>query len=86
MIQHHHERWDGDGYPIGLAGEEIPLGARIIALAEAFDAMTLPPEWKRALTPEEALDELESEAGKQFDPNVFEAFRRVQPKIQPIGL
>lgn len=71
MVHCHHERWDGRGYPLGLAGEQIPLGARVIAVTDAFDAMT-----RRAprRTPAEALVELETHAGSQFDPRVVRLF------------
>jgi diguanylate cyclase (GGDEF)-like protein len=77
-VLHHHERWDGSGYPNGLAGEQIPLGARIIFVADAFDAMTSDRDPTRShrkpRTQEEALAELERCAGTQFDPTVVEAF------------
>jgi HD-GYP domain-containing protein (c-di-GMP phosphodiesterase class II) len=64
----HHERWDGSGYPDGKVGEEIPLAARIVALAEAFDAMTHDRPWRRAMTVVSALETMRREAGRQFDP------------------
>ena len=73
-VLHHHERWDGDGYPNRLRGEEIPLGARIIFVADAYDAMTSERVYRKPLTPAEALEELERCAGTQFDPSVVEAF------------
>ena len=73
-MRHSHERWDGTGYPDALPGAEIPLGARIVAVADAFDAMTSPRPYSPARTPEEALEELERCAGTQFDPAVVEAF------------
>jgi len=73
-IRHHHERWDGTGYPDGLAGKQIPLGARIIAVADAYDAMTSDRPYRAALTPEVALAELREGAGRQFDPELVEAF------------
>jgi diguanylate cyclase (GGDEF)-like protein len=77
-VLHHHERWDGTGYPNGLAGEQIPLGARIIFVADAFDAMTSDQDPTRAhrdpRTEDEALAELERCAGTQFDPAVVDAF------------
>lgn len=77
LIKHHHERWDGTGYPDGLAGEEIPLGARIIAVAEAYDIMTQGAPWKEPLSVEEAKAETQRCAGTQFDPKVVEAFLQV---------
>jgi HD-GYP domain-containing protein (c-di-GMP phosphodiesterase class II) len=76
-VLHHHERWDGTGYPDRLAGERIPLGARIIFVADAFDAMTSDRVYRRRLDTAEALAELERCAGTQFDPAVVEAFRAV---------
>jgi diguanylate cyclase (GGDEF)-like protein len=73
-VLHHHERWDGAGYPDGLRGEEIPLGARIIFVADAFDAMTSERVYRDPLSERDALAELERCAGTQFDPGVVEAF------------
>jgi putative nucleotidyltransferase with HDIG domain len=73
-IRHHHERWDGKGYPDGLAGEAIPLGARIIAVADSFDAMTSDRPYRDALPREVAIEELKRCSGTQFDTRVVEAF------------
>ena len=73
-ILHHHERWDGDGYPAGLRGEEIPLEARIIAVADAFSAMTADRPYRGRMSLEEACLELEHCAGTQFDPAVVRLF------------
>jgi HD-GYP domain-containing protein (c-di-GMP phosphodiesterase class II) len=73
-ILHHHERWDGAGYPHGLAGEEIPVEARLLAIADAFDAMTSERAYRRALSTDAALAELERCAGSQFDPKLVAAF------------
>ena len=70
IAAYHHERWDGKGYPKGLKGEEIPLGARILAIADAIDAMTSTRPYKKALSFEKAKEELFYNAGKQFDPNI----------------
>ena len=77
LIKHHHERWDGTGYPDGLAGEQIPLGARIIAVAEVYDILTHGAPWKEPLGVEEAKAEIQRCAGTQFDPLVVEAFLQV---------
>jgi len=74
VVRFHHERWDGCGYPAGLAGERIPLGARIFALADALDAMTSNRPYRAALSWEAATDEILGEDGGQFDPNVVRAF------------
>lgn len=74
IIRHHHERWNGTGYPDGLAGEAIHLGARIIAVADVYDAMTSDRPYRRALSHEVALSELIRGSGTQFDARVVEAF------------
>ena len=70
----HHERWDGGGYPAGLRGRRIPIEARIVAIADAFDAMISPRPYRPALTHEHALEEVERGAGTQFDPVAAELF------------
>jgi hypothetical protein len=77
LIRHHHERWDGGGYPDGLRGEQIPLGSRIIHLCEAFDAMTAPTSYRAVLSDYQALDIIESKAGTQFDPELTPEFKRM---------
>jgi putative nucleotidyltransferase with HDIG domain len=77
MVHSHHERYDGRGYPRGLAGEQIPLGARIFAIADAFDAMTSDRIYRPALPAEEALAEILRSSGMQFDPTVVRAFLMV---------
>lgn len=74
IVRHHHEHYDGCGYPDGLTGERIPLGARIISVADSFDAMTSDRPYRQALSSERALEELKTCAGAQFDPNVVDAF------------
>jgi putative nucleotidyltransferase with HDIG domain len=89
IIRHHHERWDGSGYPDKLAGEEIPLGARIIAVADAFDAMTSDRVYRAALSPEVAFSELRKGAGTQFDPQLVDLFQIAwiaQQRQQPAQL
>jgi len=76
-IRHHHERWDGAGYPDGLAGEEIPLVARVIGVADAFDAMSCDRPYRPALTRELVCTELRRSAGEQFDPNLAKEFLAV---------
>jgi HD-GYP domain-containing protein (c-di-GMP phosphodiesterase class II) len=73
----HHERWDGSGYPAGIRGRSIPLEARLLAVADAFDAMTSPRPYRPALPVEHALVEIAACAGTQFDPGVAEAFLEV---------
>jgi putative nucleotidyltransferase with HDIG domain len=74
IIHAHHERWDGGGYPRGLAGDDIPFGARIVAVADAFDAMSRATPFTRARTLEERLAELRAHAGTQFDARIVDAF------------
>jgi diguanylate cyclase (GGDEF)-like protein/putative nucleotidyltransferase with HDIG domain len=73
-VLHHHERWDGSGYPDGLPGDQIPLGARIIFVADAYDAMTSECVYRRRVSPENAVAELDRCAGTQFDPEIVTAF------------
>jgi HD-GYP domain-containing protein (c-di-GMP phosphodiesterase class II) len=75
MVRHHHERLDRTGYPDGLAGEEIPLGARIIAVADTFDAITSTRPYRPPKTHRRALEILEEETGSRLDPAVVDAFR-----------
>jgi len=77
IIRHHHERWDGQGYPLGLAGEAIPLEARILNLSDSVEAMASDRPYHRAMNADEIIAELERCAGSQFDPAVVEAFRRI---------
>jgi len=74
LAYHHHERWDGEGYPDRLAGEAIPLGARVIAIADAFDAMTSDRGYQERRSPQEALEELQRCAGTQFDALLVQLF------------
>jgi HD-GYP domain-containing protein (c-di-GMP phosphodiesterase class II) len=78
-VLHHHERFDGEGYPDGLAGAEIPVGARILALADAFDAMTTHRRYKAAFPHWVALDEIGKCAGRQFDPDLANEFMLAFP-------
>jgi putative two-component system response regulator len=77
IIRHHHERWDGDGYPDGLSGEAIPMGARIISIVDAFDAMTQYRPYREARSITEAIAELRRERAQQFDPRLVDEFVRV---------
>jgi HD-GYP domain-containing protein (c-di-GMP phosphodiesterase class II) len=74
IILHHHERYSGHGYPFGLRGNDIPLGARIVAIADAYDAMTHDRPYKRAVSHEAAVNELRRHAGTQFDPELVTLF------------
>src|SRR6201999_4252779 len=76
VVLHHHERWDGAGYPDGLSGEEIPLCARIFSVCDALDAMTSNRPYRRAMPEADALARVRAESGRQFDPAVVDALRR----------
>lgn len=80
-VLHHHERWDGNGYPDGLTGEQIPLLARIIAVVDAFDAMTGDRSYRGALTVDQALDRIRTGSGKQFDPRIAALFDKHKDEI-----
>jgi response regulator RpfG family c-di-GMP phosphodiesterase len=84
IVRHHHERWDGCGYPDGLAGEEIPLGARLFAVADALDAMTSDRPYRRALSWATAVEEILEKSGTQFAPTVVESFRASEPRLRRI--
>ena len=73
---YHHERWDGTGYPEGLSGEDIPLCARIMAIADVYDALVSKRCYKEAMTVEEAVAEIKREAGSHFDPELTDVFLR----------
>ncbi|HKI62997.1 MAG TPA: HD domain-containing phosphohydrolase [Burkholderiales bacterium] len=81
----HHERWDGKGYPKGLAGDAIPLAARILAVADAFEAMTATQRRRVAIPVEEAARAIVAESGKQFDPKVVAAFGKALPKMAEVS-
>jgi len=74
VVRHHHERWDGAGYPDGLSGEQIPVAARIFALADTLDAMTSDRPYRAALSWSDAVEEIVSQRGRQFDPTIVDAF------------
>jgi putative nucleotidyltransferase with HDIG domain len=78
IIKHHHERFDGKGYPDGLAGEDIPLGSRIICVADSFDAITSQRPYRRPLSFQEAIDEVIRCSGTQFDPDIVDAFLKLR--------
>ena len=77
IVRHHHERWDGKGYPDGLVGEEVPLLARILAVADSYDAMTSNRPYRMARDDKMAIDELIRCSGTQFDSDIVEAFKSI---------
>ena len=81
LIRHHHERWDGSGYPDGLRGEEIPLGSRLFAVADTLDAMTSNRCYRSSLTVPDAQKEIARCAGTQFDPQIADVFSTVSPEM-----
>ena len=83
-VRHHHERYDGDGYPDGLAGEKIPLAARILAVADTYDAIISGRPYRAAQSIQAACDEIKHNRASQFDPKVVEAFLRVKKTAKPV--
>jgi len=77
LILYHHERWDGKGYPAGLKGEKIPMGARIIAIAEVYVALTSNLPWRKAYSKKEAMEIIKKGSGTQFDPKVVNALLNI---------
>ena len=84
VVRHHHERWDGCGYPDGLGGTDIPIGARVFAVADALDAMTSDRPYRSAGAWESAGREILKQSGEQFDPDVVRAFTDVEPRLRAI--
>jgi len=85
IARSHHERWDGGGYPDGLAGDAIPIGARLMALADVFDALISPRAYKPPMPYEQARDIIAAERGRQFDPDVVEAFLAIYGEFVTIA-
>jgi putative nucleotidyltransferase with HDIG domain len=81
IVRSHHEQWNGRGYPDGLTGEEIPRLARIVAVADAFDAMTSDRPYRRGMSPEAAFEELQRQSGKQFDPECATGFLAIRDRV-----
>lgn len=86
IAKSHHERWDGSGYPSGLSGEDIPLAARIVSVADVYDALTSERPYKRAWSVAESVAEIRAQSGKQFDPRVVDSFLQlVNPEDLPLA-
>ena len=81
---YHHEKWNGEGYPYGLKGEEIPPSARIVSIIDVFDALTSKRPYKEAWPLEQALDEIKAGRGVHFDPDITDGFFRILPQIKTI--
>lgn len=86
IVRSHHERWDGTGYPDRVGGTEIPLGARVFAVADSLDAMTSDRPYRRAMPWTAARDEIFAQAGQQFDPDIVDAFRDRQAELHEVQL
>ena len=86
IILHHHERYDGNGYPAGLKGTDIPIEARILAIADAYDAMTSLRPYREQLSAQEARNELQRHSGTQFDPKLVEVFGKIIKQTPPISI
>jgi len=84
LTMYHHEKWDGSGYPVGLTGNDIPISARIMALADVYDALTSDRVYKKALSREEARSIITSSAGSHFDPVLVGTFERLEDKFHQL--
>lgn len=81
IVMYHHERWDGGGYPTGIAGEAIPLVGRIVAISDVFDALTSERPYKKAWSIEDAVSLIRDNRGSHFDPNLVDVFLSILPDI-----
>jgi len=84
IVRSHHEKWDGSGYPDGIEGEDIPIGARILSVVDCFDAMASDRQYRRAVSPEDAMAYILSESGKSFDPQVVKIFARKRAELDQL--
>ncbi len=82
IVRHHHENWDGTGYPDGLSGTDIPIGARVLSVVDCFDALTSDRPYRRALPAREAFAIIEARSATMYDPAIVEAFREVCTSTQ----
>jgi energy-coupling factor transport system substrate-specific component len=85
LALYHHEKWDGTGYPTGLSGEEIPLSARIMAVADVFDALISERSYKKAFSFEKAIEIIKESSGTHFDPNIVKAFLNAKDEVRKIA-
>ncbi|MBS7527506.1 two-component system response regulator [Fusibacter paucivorans] len=86
IVFSHHEKWDGSGYPVGLRGEAIPISARIVAIADVYDALVSERVYKSAYSHEQAVEMIKLESGKHFDPKIVDAFLKVEEKFHEIAV
>ena len=86
IVRHHHERWDGKGYPAGVSGTDIPLGARILSVVDCFDALTSDRPYRPRLSTEDAFEIIRQERGSLYDPLVVDAFLKAYPQIAPAAV
>lgn len=84
IVRFHHERWNGSGYPEGLKGEEIPIGARILAVVDSYDALASDRQYRRALQPMEAIEAVKKEAGVLYDPRVVKILEKIHPRMEAL--
>ena len=83
LVRHHHENWDSTGYPDGLAGETIPIGARVLAIVDCYDALTSDRPYRRPLSHRCAVEMIEERSGSMYDPDVVDAFLRIVHRLRP---
>ena len=86
IVRAHHEKWDGSGYPFGLAGEEIPIGARILSVVDCLDALASDRQYRRALPLDQAMEIVISESGKSFDPVIVDIMRRRYVELERMAV
>ena len=86
IVRAHHEKWDGSGYPFGLAGEEIPIGARILSVVDCLDALASDRQYRRALPLDQAMEIVSSESGKSFDPVIVDILRRRYIELERMAI
>ena len=85
MLRFHHERWAGDGYPLGIAGEQIPLSARVLCIADVYDVLTSDRPYREGFAPERAFEIMEQEMSGHFDPVLLALFKHLHTTFYPAG-